>query len=363
MRVVTSPYLRLKRKTNHRYIFTNYLTDKIDIVTPGQYKLLKHLRTQTHVDTSAWPYLKEIEGKRLLDASRLWQYHSLRRAEIEVNSYCNWQCAYCPSATVKRSRRVMDMEHFHIILKKCMEYGSISTICLHVYSEPTIDSFFNERITEIARFGFHLELFTNASHLDNNKILLLKSLGNVKKVVCHYPSSCQRTFHQLTHSSDFYRSTTNIQNACRQGLPVHISVHAAKQEWAQENLQMQDLFPQAVISRIPVQDRAGTLIHPQYGNQINIRCSHLSGCFYFSQILYVSVDGLCFPCINDGLLLQYTYGNIYSTSIKDMMEGPKAVGLRSTIFGGRPAPNDFMCRRCVFMQRNLQEYETTWCTD
>lgn len=160
MRVVTSPYLRLKRKTNHRYIFTNYLTDKIDIVTPGQYKLLKHLRTQTHVDTSAWPYLKEIEGKRLLDASRLWQYHSLRRAEIEVNSYCNWQCAYCPSATVKRSRRVMDMEHFHIILKKCMEYGSISTICLHVYSEPTIDSFFNERITEIARFGFHLELFT-----------------------------------------------------------------------------------------------------------------------------------------------------------------------------------------------------------
>ena len=34
---------------------------------------------------SAWPYLKEIEGKRLLDASRLWQYHSLRRAEIEVN--------------------------------------------------------------------------------------------------------------------------------------------------------------------------------------------------------------------------------------------------------------------------------------
>lgn len=181
MRVVTSPYLRLKRKTNHRYIFTNYLTDKIDIVTPGQYKLLKHLRTQTHVDTSAWPYLKEIEGKRLLDASRLWQYHSLRRAEIEVNSYCNWQCAYCPSATVKRSRRVMDMEHFHIILKKCMEYGSISTICLHVYSEPTIDSFFNERITEIARFGFHLELFTNASHLDNNKILLLKSLGNVKK--------------------------------------------------------------------------------------------------------------------------------------------------------------------------------------
>lgn len=128
MRVVTSPYLRLKRKTNHRYIFTNYLTDKIDIVTPGQYKLLKHLRTQTHVDTSAWPYLKEIEGKRLLDASRLWQYHSLRRAEIEVNSYCNWQCAYCPSATVKRSRRVMDMEHFHIILKKCMEYGSISTI-------------------------------------------------------------------------------------------------------------------------------------------------------------------------------------------------------------------------------------------
>ena len=111
MRVVTSPYLRLKRKTNHRYIFTNYLTDKIDIVTPGQYKLLKHLRTQTHVDTSAWPYLKEIEGKRLLDASRLWQYHSLRRAEIEVNSYCNWQCAYCPSATVKRSRRVMDMEH------------------------------------------------------------------------------------------------------------------------------------------------------------------------------------------------------------------------------------------------------------
>ena len=29
--------------------------------------------------------------------------------------------------------------------------------------------FFNERITEIARFGFHLELFTNASHLITTK--------------------------------------------------------------------------------------------------------------------------------------------------------------------------------------------------
>ena len=42
-----------------------------------------------------------------------------------------------------------------------------------------------------------------------------------------------------------------------------------------------------------VQDRAGTLIHPQYGNQINIRCSHLSGCFYFSQILYLSLIHIC----------------------------------------------------------------------
>ena len=123
---------------------------------------------------------------------------------------------------------------------------------------------------------------------------------------------------------------------------------------------MKELFPFAIIDWIPIQDRAGTLLNPEYNKHINLDLLHLSGCFYFCQILYISVEGFCFTCINDSLSLNNVYGNIFDMEVKELLENKKAVELRKLIFGGSRAPKEFICQKCVFMKESIQKYQEMW---
>ena len=362
MNYMTSPFIRLQKTVGNKFILIDYYRDKLTRIDPLSHHILKQCLTPASYSclikaygTAAVETL--MRNKLLLSLNEFETIFAIYRAEIETTTLCNWNCSYCPRSHLKRPKSVLSQEDFATILTRCKELRTIKTICLHAYNEPTLDPLFMERVNEIKRQGFSLELFTNGSNLSQDKVEHLVQSGIVKKVVCNMPTLNQERFRRLTGSNTFTQSLHNIDRACKAGLPVFISVLSKSGNDAPE---MRKRFPSAIINPLQIQDRAGTVPDKEYRLNINLKDRHLYGCFYFSQILYVSVTGDCFPCINDSIRLKYRFGNILQQSLPEIYHGAFYHELRSKIFGLSEAGRNFMCRKCIFMQKNKLSYYKTW---
>lgn len=358
-----SPYLRLARTARRAYFFIDYLDDKIVSMNQEDYNFLSKFvlgDNPKHKDgVNRQEYLGYLaESNFLIDRKKIEHIHRLRRVEIETSTICNWRCQYCPAAEKKRPVKVMTMDLFEKILDLCKEYKTIKTVCIHAYCEPSVDPFFLERVKMIEKKGFYFELFTNGSNLSVDKINQLAASGNVKKVVFNFPSAVEDEFCRMTGSNQFKQVQKNISIAIKRKLPVYITVLSKEGTASPKVVKM---FPGAYVDGLKVQDRAATLKNKEYSCNVKMEDAKLYGCFYFFQILYINSDGICFPCINDCLGLNYAYGNIQDCcSIDELMTNDKIRQLRRKIFGLEPVDSNFICKRCVFMKKNKQEFISTW---
>lgn len=94
-------------------------------------------------------------------------------ASIEPSNVCNSKCRMCPYPTMKRPKEVMSTALFAKIVDDCLGEG-IKTFNLNFYNEPFLDPYIFERIKYLKSKGARVQLFSNASIVDEdcaNKIL------------------------------------------------------------------------------------------------------------------------------------------------------------------------------------------------
>ncbi len=363
MNYITSPYIRLHKRSESHSIIINYHINKTQLINNDLHFLLKHCRRIT-----SYQEICEMFGKKLADMAIdkslilqfdvVWKIHHIRRMEIETVTACNWKCVYCPQHTIKRKYEVMPMTLFNTILERCQKYMKFNIIAFHHYSEPTLDPFFKERVLELAKRNFRFELFTNGKALTEEMICLLKKISILNKIVFNFPSADPAEFCAFTGSDSYYKSKKAIEMCCELGLPVYVtSLHSNKHN-NMENINK--LFTNAICNSPEIQDRAGSLKHPDYAMNINLHDEKMYGCFYFLHVLYVTVHGDLIPCINDSLNQNYIYGNIVNNEIAEALESESAQEIRKKLFGGSVIPHDFQCRKCIFMKLNKQNLNDFW---
>lgn len=98
---------------------------------------------------------------------------SVNRIEIEIASFCNRTCSYCPNSFIDRrsSRQYMDDALFSGILDQLAGIGWNGELTFHRYNEPLADrDYLIRRLREARRMlpEARLTLFTNGDYLDRD---------------------------------------------------------------------------------------------------------------------------------------------------------------------------------------------------
>jgi hypothetical protein len=102
------------------------------------------------------------------------------------------------------------------------------------------------------------------------------------------------------------------------------------------------------VKRFEIMNRAGRVMVGARPPAVH-RC--LRGCNQMGsrplQHLHITAEAKCLLCCED-YDERYVIGDLTSQTIADVLAGPEAARLRRWTYGLEQAPDDFICRRCIF---------------
>jgi len=117
---------------------------------------------------------------------------SVESVEIEISSFCNRRCGFCPNSQYSRlnDRRLMEDDLFSAILRQLAGIGWKGFLRLHRYNEPLAErDYLLRRLTQVRDElpGASVFLFTNGDYLDPRYFEQLYQAGLRQMVVNCYP--------------------------------------------------------------------------------------------------------------------------------------------------------------------------------
>lgn len=348
--VQTTPYIKLL-KNNRIYAA---MMEQVYNVKPATMELLKFCQQPKDYKKLSDQFSAElirqcIHNQYLVETTEKWRLNAARYAEIETHSLCNWKCLYCPVSLHQREKEIMNISLFQKIINDLVAI-EVKYILLNIYNEPTLDPYFTERIHILKNADRKLELCTNGSNLDADKIDLLKKTGVLNQIRFHLPSIKEIEFKRITKSGLLKQVLRNIHNAVDNGLRVILLVNGNREE-IRDNLPdiIEEFNKYENVEIIPTQvtDRAG-IIKNYYNQAIHIK-GNLYGCGHQINCVHIKVNGDLIICCAD-YFSNYVYGNAAKEEICNGINSQTAKEIRQTVFGERMAEKNYICRSCLNME-------------
>ena len=127
---------------------------------------------------------------------------------IEPSNVCNSACLMCPYPKMTRPKEVMSMELFKRIVDDCVQNG-ISKFNLNFYNEPFLDPMIFERIEYLKSKNVRIQLFSNGSVLDDNKIdrIIESGLNDIRFSI---DGVKKETYEKIRKGLNFEKTISNI---------------------------------------------------------------------------------------------------------------------------------------------------------
>jgi radical SAM protein with 4Fe4S-binding SPASM domain len=260
--------------------------------------------------------LSEAERKRILG-------QRLKMVEIEVHSYCNRRCWFCPNASVDRRSAVhyLPVETYQQVLRELAGFGFGGTLSFSRYNEPFADEVFFERLRQAREALPEATLFTNTNGdyvtpeaLERAHVAGLDSLA-----VQYYaaqgdwtPQSAAEALHKT---------------AARLGLEV------AAVETSLRNVNMRIADPRLEIKLVSVNWDAWRVSRGGTVSAAHAEVRRRAPCTYFFDKVYIDYNGSVMPCCNVRSDVAAHKGMILGAvgqdqSLADIVFGRKAVAWR-----------------------------------
>lgn len=147
---------------------------------------------------------------------------SVDNINLEISSYCNRRCGYCPVSKVDRlsSTKALSDERFNRVISDLKYIDYAGRVCLNLYNEPTADKeLLFKRILEIRAQLPKAQLYfgTNGDYLDPDYVRDLGDAGVHELFVTLHPPPGQ----DYTDRYSIWRFT---EFAARLGVPIKIDI-------------------------------------------------------------------------------------------------------------------------------------------
>ncbi len=154
---------------------------------------------------------------------------------LELTSFCNFDCSFCPSSCMKRGKNHLSIEDCRSFLDQFseeIEEEETGLIQTNVMGEPLMTPRIYEFIELILSYGFECYLITNISLLNNKTIEKLMGF-NILTLVLSLQSISSSTFRYrkdpIQTSYEEYLSIIDnvIEKKYKMNSSVNIEIHVS----------------------------------------------------------------------------------------------------------------------------------------
>jgi hypothetical protein len=242
-------------------------------------------------DSERWTILDSrhlIEETDRDAAARLFK-KSVRMVEIEVFSYCNRRCWFCPNSSIDRisSNTFMPAAMYTAILEQLASIEYAGMLTYSRYNEPLADKIILERVAEARRLlpGALLHTNTNGDYLDGEYLEQLYDAGMRSLNIQIYLPNEERYDHEKIKK---YGEKT----LKRVGVPSKL-IHDVPGSWLEYHLYYRDMS-------IRLYGRNFEVDGTSRGDQVPIHLDYArtSPCLVPFWAVYIDHDGSIVPCCN-----------------------------------------------------------------
>ncbi|MGZ4779713.1 MAG: radical SAM/SPASM domain-containing protein [Thermoanaerobaculia bacterium] len=319
-------------------------------VVPGDrdYALLRKFIDDGTVDPAL-----EREGWVVRPDADLSRSHHLKIVSLETMTACNQKCYFCPVSIAPREDYDMPTELFERIVNELTMFPTVESVFLQSYNEPTLDRRFVEQCTTLFRAGLPVAVLSNGSGLTPGRVEAILRAGQLR-YLCINLSTMDRERYARDRGNDHVDLVLRNLEAMKH-LPLArqmkiVVLGTGDDVHTRDFEEIRERFGASrfEIERHEVMDRAGWLdigLHPEQKKR------RLRGCDNVGsrplQHMHITPHGTCVLCCED-YDEKYVVGNLADSTIAEVLAGPGLAQMRKWVYGIEEAPEDFICRSCVF---------------
>jgi hypothetical protein len=325
----------------------NPLTDLAVVAGEAEYEALRRVIDGGEID-------RQLEKDGWLVRGDVSRLHRLKIVSLETMTACNQKCYFCPVSIAPREDYDMPVALFERIVGQLTAYrGTLESVFLQSYNEPTLDRRFVDFCRTLFAAKLPVAVLSNGSGLTTAKVDALIESGPLQ-YICINLSTLDRERYTRDRGEDHLAAVLRNLDYVKSRplakvmkivvLGTGDDVHDADFEAIAERFKA----TRFTVERHVVMDRAGWL---DIGLKPDTPKKRLGGCDNLGsrplQHLHITPRGQCVLCCED-YDERYLVGDLTSHTVAEVLEGPELATMRKWVYGIEEAPDDFMCRDCVF---------------
>ncbi len=342
--VRVNPYLHID--ANRIY---NPLTDRAITPADAEWSAVRALLDRGEGDDAL-----VAAGWAVVRGQDLSREYRLKIVSLETMTTCNQKCYFCPVSVAPRADEEMPDALFQRIVNELTHYrGTIEGVFLQSYNEPSID----RRLIDLCRTLFQARLpvavLTNATGLTPARTDALMRAGQLR-YMCINLSTLDRHRYQNDRGADHLDLVLrNLDHMANKAVAEQMKIVVLGEMDAIHHADFEAISKRFAGTRFDVEmhhatDRAGWL---EIGLHRPEPIRNLGGCDLMGsrplQHLHITPAGKCILCCQD-YDENYIVGDLTASTIADVLESDAMAKMRRWAYGVDEAPDDFICRTCVF---------------
>jgi len=290
------------------------------------------------------------EQKNPIAAADLFK-RSVKMVELEIFSYCNRRCWFCPNSSIDRisTNNHMPEQMYLDILQQLASIGYDGTITYSRYNEPLADKIILERIRQarekLPRATLHTN--TNGDYLNNEYLKELYDAGLNSINIQIYLGNNEPYNHQKIKSA----GEKTIKRVALQ----HTLIRDEPGLWYEHRLHYKDMAIRLYGRNF---ETGGT----SRGGQVPIHLKHVrtSPCLIPFWAVYIDHNGSTVPCCNFRSDVpahaEYVIGSLQEQPNLFLQYASRfAADFRSSLIGEDPKKG--LCNNCFYAEESPEKHQ------
>ncbi len=289
--------------------------------------------------------------------SGLAQRFRLKYVSLEGDSDCNQACSFCPVSVAPREHHSMSLEFYEDIVRQLAPFKStLQAVFMHHYNEPTLDKRFVDQARILKKYGLPEAVNTNASGLTPARVDALLEMGGILYLSVNLSTLDRQRYAQDRGRDHLEVVMRNLDYIKHRPLAKRMELAVLGNDDERHRRDFREIVQYFSGSRFRVRsfvsnDRSGYLYSGARPGQPHQR---LCGCEQMGsrplQHLHIDAHGSCVLCCQD-YSKQQVVGDLTQQTVGEVLTGPAMALMRRWIYGIEEAPQDFICRHCVFARK------------
>jgi len=278
----------------------------------------------------------------------------LKYVSLEASTVCNQACYFCPVSVDRREDHHMSMELYEEIVAQIAAHrATVEGVSMIHYNEPTADKRFVDQVRLLKRYGLPPAVLTNATGLTPDRVDAILAMGGFCYLSINL-STLDRERYRRDRGGDHLPLVLRHLDYIKDkplAPQMDIAVLGSGDEPHRQDYEaIRERFTGSrfQVHFYEVMDRAGAVpigLHPFESHK------RLCGCEQTGsrpvQWVHINPMGQCVLCCQD-YHDKYVIGDLHEETLDAILSGPRMAQLRRWVYGVEPAPEDFICRHCIY---------------